>query len=216
MASSFSAAEIVRALARLRADARGGVAILFAALGGAVDLGRAYSARQKLAEVATLACQYAGRPSVVASVAAGDGFPDSRAYAAKVTGFIATSLKAQNFQYPQTTVRPFAYAPGGPADVALSASVPTSFMQVARVAQLPVSAATHCFDQPPAVAAGAAVAGLLGQGGGSEPMADQASVEQEAIQLAQKFCQSPPGESRLEDLLPGVSEAQLRALCPPR
>ena len=144
-------------LARFRVAAGGNVAIIFAfslmgltiSLGGAVDLARAYSARQKLVEVATLACQYASRPSVIQTDATDyTGQNGVSAYTTAVTNFITTSLKAQNFQYTQTTTTPFSSTQNGPASVTLTASVPTTFMQVAQINQMAVAASVHCYDTP--------------------------------------------------------------------
>ena len=138
-------------------DASGNVAIIFAvsvtaitvALGGAFDLSRAYSARQRLVEVATLACQFASRPSIIQTDASDySGANGAATYTSKVTGFITTSLQAQNFQYAQTTASPFTYTQNGPANVSLSASVPTTLMQVAQIMQVPISASIHCYDSP--------------------------------------------------------------------
>ena len=57
----------------LRDDVHGQIAIMLAvssiavllAVGAGIDLARAYSAQLKLSEVATLACQYSTRPSVI-------------------------------------------------------------------------------------------------------------------------------------------------------
>jgi Flp pilus assembly protein TadG len=148
-------------LARFRANVGGNVAIVFAfsvititvALGGAVDVARAYSARQKLVEVATLACQYASRPSVIQTDATDySGQNGQAAYTTAVTNFITSSLKAQNFQYAQTTGTPFSSTQNGPANVNLTASVPTTIMQIAQIMQVPVSASVHCYDSAGSVA----------------------------------------------------------------
>jgi Flp pilus assembly protein TadG len=144
-------------LARFGNDISGNVAIIFAfslvaitlATGGAIDLGRAYSARQKLYEVATLACQYASRPSVIQTDASNySGSNGQAAYATKVASFITTSLQSQNFQYSQTTATPFTSTQNGPANVSLTANVPTTFMQIAQIANVSISASVHCFDAP--------------------------------------------------------------------
>jgi Flp pilus assembly protein TadG len=143
------------ALRRFCRAERGNVAIVFAfslitlavALGGGIDLARAYSARQKLSEVATLACQYASRPSVIQTDASDySGSNGQSAYKTAVTNFITSSLQAQNFPYPQTTATPFSSVQNGPANVSLTASVPTTFMQIAAITQVPVSASAHCYD----------------------------------------------------------------------
>lgn len=142
-------------------DESGQVAILFGltitglvlATGGGVDLSRAYQARQKLSEVATLACQYASRPSVVqmgsSTYTAPSGGPT---YSSAVGAFIQGALASQNFHWPQTTQPPFSYTANGPASVALSAAVPTAFMQLAGVSDIAVGATAHCYDNPTGIA----------------------------------------------------------------
>jgi Flp pilus assembly protein TadG len=144
-------------LARFRRDQDGNVALIFAfsliaivlALGAAMDLARAYNARQKLYETATLACQYASRPSVIQTEAASySGSNGQTTYASSVESFITSTLKSQNFQYTQTTATPFTFTQGGPANVTLTANVPTTFMQIIQITQMPVSSTVHCFDAP--------------------------------------------------------------------
>lgn len=155
-------------LGRLRSTARafrreesGQIAVVFGltllgillATGGGLDLSRAYQARQKLSEVATLACQYARRPSVVAMASSSYVPPNGGpTYTSAVTSYIDAALTSQQFGWTQTNGAPFTYAADGPADVSLAASVPTSFMRLANVTQMPVAAASHCFDNPTAVA----------------------------------------------------------------
>lgn len=69
-------------------DVRGNIAMLFAlscsaafiAMGAGLDLSRAFSARQRLSEVAALTCQYSVRPSIVilGSSSSGGSRPASR------------------------------------------------------------------------------------------------------------------------------------------
>ena len=62
-------------LRRFGSDGSGQIVIIFAlastaivvAVGSGIDLSRAYVARQKLSEVATLTCQFANRSSIVAT-----------------------------------------------------------------------------------------------------------------------------------------------------
>jgi Flp pilus assembly protein TadG len=145
---------------RWRSDRSGNIAIIFAAssvalllaFGGAVDLGRAYTAKQKLSQTATLACQFASRPSIIdTSTASYTGANGGSTYSANVKNFITQSLAAQKFVYTQTTASPFTYTQNGPADVALSATVPTLLMQIAHITQIPISAAAHCYDTPTAI-----------------------------------------------------------------
>jgi Flp pilus assembly protein TadG len=207
-------------------DARGGVAIIFAfslpmltiALGGAVDLSRAYAARQTLSEVATLACQYASRPSVVGS---GD-FANSisaagqAAYRKRVTDFIGKTLSTQNFQYPQTTLEPFTFVPHGPADIRLTATVPTSFMAIAQIATVPVAAAVHCFDQPLAGEEGRGMLALATEGATMDPAYREQLAQRQGLLQAIRFCNSPRGSMQVPVTMQLLSEDQLRALCPPR
>ncbi|MGD0719489.1 MAG: TadE/TadG family type IV pilus assembly protein [Roseiarcus sp.] len=155
---------------RFARSAGGNVAILFAftlvtlslGLGGGIDLARAYSARQKLVEVATLACQFASRPSIIQTDATDySGQNGKSAYSTAVTNFISTSLTAQNFPYTQLTASPFTFTQNGPANVSLTANVPTTFMQLARISQVPVSAAIHCYDSPASVPAVVASAYII-------------------------------------------------------
>ncbi len=97
---------------RWRSDRSGNIAIIFAAssvalllaFGGAVDLGRAYAAKQKLSQTATLACQFASRPSIIdTSTASYSGANGGSTYSANVKNFITQSLAAQKFAYTQTT-----------------------------------------------------------------------------------------------------------------
>ncbi|WP_158815147.1 TadE/TadG family type IV pilus assembly protein [Methylocapsa sp. S129] len=155
--------------ARFKEDARGNIATVFAfsivaitiAAGGAVDLGRAYNAQQKLNAVATLACQYASRNALLATDAT--SYTGSNTYASKVASFITTNLQSQNFQYTQTTATPFTSTQNGPANVSLTANVPTTFMQIAQITQMPVSASVHCYDTPSSVTASATSGSYLVQ-----------------------------------------------------
>ena len=150
---------------RFRRDARGNVAIIFAfasaglllATGAGMDLSRAYFARQKLSQTATLTCQYATRPSVV-----NDGA--TALYAADVNTFANNQLATQN--WPSTDM-----PKGGPSGssstyfTATGASVgsntqeptgvaelwynmPTTFMKMFAVNRITVHAVMNC--QPPA------------------------------------------------------------------
>ena len=145
---------------RFVADRRGNIVVLFAfslvalalAVGAAIDLARAYNAQQKLYQTATLACQYASRPSVIQTASSHSGVANGfTTYVSKVNAFVTTTLQGQNFQYTQTTVAPFSAAQNGAANVHVTANVPTTFMQIAQFTQLPVSASVHCYDTPSSV-----------------------------------------------------------------
>jgi Flp pilus assembly protein TadG len=147
-------AKSVKTLRRFNADKRGNVALLFGltvvvifvAIGAGLDLARAYQTRQKLAEVAMLACQYATRPAIIAPVAASNsGTLQQQDYVAAVTSYINTSLGAQKLAVTQTTSAPFTYTPGGSSQVTLTATMPTVFMQIANVNTIPLKATANCF-----------------------------------------------------------------------
>jgi Flp pilus assembly protein TadG len=128
---------------RFASDRRGNIAMLFAVaavmivtgVGAGIDLARAYGARQRLSQTAILACQFASRPSIN---------PSSATYMSKVTSFITATLTQQNFQWTQTNSAPYTYNPAGTSTVTLSASVPTSFMQIVHIATIPISATSTC------------------------------------------------------------------------
>jgi hypothetical protein len=147
-------AKFVKALQPFNADERGNVALLFGltvvmifvAVGAGLDLARAYQTRQKLAEVAMLACQYATRPTIIAPVAASNsGTLQQQDYVAAVTSYINTSLGAQKLAVTQTSSAPFTYTPGGSSQVTLTATMPTVFMQIANVTTIPLKATANCF-----------------------------------------------------------------------
>ncbi len=116
-------------------------------VGAGIDLGRAYFAKQRLVETATLACQYASRPSIIdTSTASYSGSNGGTTYVSAVTTFINSTLQSQHFQYAQTNASPFSYTQNGPANVTLNAIVPTTFMQIIKVPVVAVSATSHCYD----------------------------------------------------------------------
>jgi len=136
-------------------DQKANVSMLFAFMsiviivgaGASIDLTRAYMARQKLAEAATLACQYASRPSIIdTSASSYSGTGGGTAYISAVDAFITSTLASQHIQYTQTTATPFSYTQNGAANVSLTASVPTSFMKIINITQMPISATSHCYD----------------------------------------------------------------------
>jgi Flp pilus assembly protein TadG len=143
-----------RTLSRFGNDTGGNIALIFGlsavmiftALGAGLDLSRAYLARQKLSQVATLACQYASRSTILDTLTSGTG----SAYASQVTSYITTAWQNQNVNLNQTNGSPFTYAQGGAANVSLSASVPTTFMQIAGFTAIPIQAQSHCYDTPSA------------------------------------------------------------------
>jgi len=142
------------ALTNFRSDGRGSTAVMFGltscmiliAVGAGLDLSRAYQTRQKLAEVAMLGCQFATRPMITAPVAASNSGTLQRTnYISAVTSFVNTSLSSQKLSFTQTNGTPFTYTTGGSAQVTLTATVPTAFMQIIQVSSIPVSATSNCF-----------------------------------------------------------------------
>ncbi len=126
--------------------------MIVTAAGAGMDLSRAYLARQKLSEVATLACQYASRPSILqTSLASYTGSNGGTSYVTAVNNYITQSLSSQNFILSQTNGSPFTYTQGGAANVTLTATVPTTFMQIAQVTTIPITATSHCYDSPSSV-----------------------------------------------------------------
>ena len=101
--------------------------VLFVAVGGGIDLSRAYNASQELTDVANLGCQYANRPSIVQNASMSGGGP---AYVTSVTNFINASLSSQNFPFTQTNSTPFSYVQNGAANVSLTSTVPTVFASI--------------------------------------------------------------------------------------
>jgi Flp pilus assembly protein TadG len=153
--------KLLRTLARFGGDTRGNIALIFGlssvmiftAVGAGLDLSRAYLARQKLSQVATLACQYASRPAIVeTSTASYNGSGGGAAYSSQVTSFITTAWQNQNISLTQTNGTPFTYTQNGPANVTLAASVPTTFMQIAGFTAIPLQVQVHCYDTPGSVA----------------------------------------------------------------
>jgi Flp pilus assembly protein TadG len=149
--------KLANLLSGFHRNRRGSVAILFAlacvmlfvGMGAGLDLARAYQTRQKLAEVAMLSCQYATRPAIIQPVAASNSGTEERAdYVSTVTSFVNTSLGAQKIPFTQTNSTPFTYANNGAAQVSLSATVPTTFMQVMHLNTIPVTVTANCFSMP--------------------------------------------------------------------
>jgi Flp pilus assembly protein TadG len=145
------------AVRRLRDDCSGQMAVLFAlcstmvfvAVGAGLDLSNAYLARQKLTQVAIMACQYASRPSIIdTSLSSYTGSGGGTAYVTSVKNFITTTLASQSFRLSQTNSSPFTYTQNGPANVQLSASVPTFFMPIIKVNTIPIATQIHCYDTP--------------------------------------------------------------------
>ena len=150
---------------RFRLDARGNVAIIFAfastallvATGSGIDLSRAYFARQKLSQVATLTCQYSIRPSVVNNTGA------NTIYSTAVNQFAVNALTTQHWPSnamptggPTGTGSTYftgtgasssngTQVPNGVAE--LWYNVPTTFMKIFNVNQITVHAVMNC--QPP-------------------------------------------------------------------
>ena len=161
---------------RFRFDTRGNVATIFAvasmgllvATGAGMDLARAYFARQKLSEVATLTCQFAMRPSAVNAGAAAY-------YAANVNQFASNELTTQNWPAnalptggPSGTSSTYFTATGAgvgngtqePTGVAeLWYNMPTAFMKIVAVNQITVHAVMNC--QPPSQATPTTIGALV-------------------------------------------------------
>lgn len=137
---------------KLARDRRGQIAIVFAisavtvltAVGGGLDLGRAYLTRQQLSETVALTCQYANRASV-AQVAFGGGGQSS--YTADVNAFLTAAWNSQNPTYKETVTTPFTYTTGGAGVVNVAANVPTTLMNLVGIKTIPVSVSKPCFDQ---------------------------------------------------------------------
>jgi Flp pilus assembly protein TadG len=144
--------------AALLKDRRGAVAVILAvalvmivsAIGAGIDLMTAYSAQQKLTEVAALACQYAGKISNEAASTANansaTGPVGLATYDTNVNNFITNTLTAQHFTptYTQTTATPFVGQTGGAGTVTLTSSVPTTLMQVVGFTTVPIAAKQNC------------------------------------------------------------------------
>ena len=155
---SLSIAKMIAAFARkFRSATNGNVALVASismlaislAAGSSFDLARSYNARQKLSEVARLACQYAGRASIAQiDTAAYSGSNADAAYSAKVTSFISATWANQKLGLTQTNASPFTFTPGGAATVSLSASVTTSFLKLANMSAIPISVSLYCYDAP--------------------------------------------------------------------
>ena len=126
--------------------------LLFMAMGGGIDLSRAYLARQKLSQVATLACQYASRPAIVdTSSSSYSGSNGGATYTSNVNNFITTTWQSQKVGLVQTNAAPFNYTKNGPATVSLNSSVSTAFLQMFGFNSIPIGAQTHCYDNLTAV-----------------------------------------------------------------
>jgi Flp pilus assembly protein TadG len=159
--TKFVYQRLLRTLTRFGSDTRGNIALIFGlsavmiftAVGAGLDLSRAYLARQKLSQVATLACQYASRPAIVdTSTASYNGSGGGTTYSSQVASFITTAWQNQNIGLTQTYGTPFTYTQNGPANVTLAASVPTTFMQIAGFTTIPLQVQAHCYDTPGSVA----------------------------------------------------------------
>ena len=95
-----------------------------------------------------LGCQFATRSTIDAPVAASNsGTLQQADYVATVTSFIQTSLSSQHLSQPQTNAAPFTYTAGGSAQISLTATVPTMFMEIAHVDIIPVSVTANCFTR---------------------------------------------------------------------
>ena len=151
---------LLRAGRRFRADQSGNIVIIFAlsavmivtAVGAGIDLSRAYLARQQISHVASLACQYASRPSVVdTSTASYTGTNGGSTYTSSVSNFITTTWQAQKVGITQTNGSPFSYTQGGAANISLTSSVPTMFMEIVGTTQIPIAVNMQCYATPATV-----------------------------------------------------------------
>jgi hypothetical protein len=130
--------------------------LLLAAGGAGIDLMRAYGDEQKLSEVATLACQYATRPSVIQTAStnyAGSGSLGS--FDANVKAFVASALHTQfpagSASYGVTPV--ISGSPGSLMTIALASSSANTFMGMFGYSSVPLAATAQCFatTAPPQV-----------------------------------------------------------------
>ena len=159
-------ARLLDEIRRFRTDRSGQIAIIFAisslalmlGVGAGIDLARAYSARQKLSEVATLACQFSTRPSVVQTASTSyTGTNGFQTYVTAVNNFATSSLTSQAWNWATPTgaagttgtyftATPAAGAATTPtnASVTMAANIPTALMQLAHVTQIPVQATINC------------------------------------------------------------------------
>ena len=152
-------------ITRFQADAKGQIAIIFAlvsivvviGIGSGIDLSRAYNARQKLSQAATLTCQYSTRTSVADAGA----FVN---YVQQVNTYAPSALASQNWNatIPVTAANQSgtayfsATAPSGAsASTAVNgvtemwANIPTTFLRIANVTNMPVHAIVSCQTPPP-------------------------------------------------------------------
>ena len=135
---------------------------IFAGLGAGVDLAKAFAARQRLSDVATLACQYSTRPSVAqtanSSYSGSNGF---QTYVNAVNAYVTASLANQKWgwaapkggssspgSYFTATPAvggntPAANEPTNPA-VEMNASIPTSFGRLLNLTSIPIHAKITC------------------------------------------------------------------------
>ena len=160
---------LLKILGAFRAEESGQILIIFAlsslgifaGLGAGVDLSAAYAARQRLSEVATLACQYSTRPSVAQTAAASySGSNGFQTYVSAINAFAAASLVTQHWNNatpsgptgtagnyftatPASGTTGAAAVPSNPA-VEMSASIPTSFGKILNLTSIPVHAKIAC------------------------------------------------------------------------
>ena len=145
------------AVARLAAARGGQISVLFAlvgmtlitAVGGGIDLGRAYFVRQQLSNAALLTCQYAGRSSVLQNVyGSGTGTANGTAvYQAAVSTFLTNNLIAQKMTWPLAANGGFTYAPTG-GTIKLAVNLPATILSVIGVSTIPTSVTMHCLATP--------------------------------------------------------------------
>jgi len=119
--------------------------MIFTALGAGLDLSRAYLARQKISQVAAMACQFSNHANSSDTAA-----PTDADATAQVTNFINTTSQTQNVTLSQPPNTPsFTYVQGGNSTVNLVASVPTTFMELWNIYSIPISVQVNCKNTLP-------------------------------------------------------------------
>jgi len=130
--------------------------LLVTALGAGLDLMKAYGEEQKLTQVAAMACQYAVRPSVIATASTNYADSGSTAtYLANVKTFATQALHAQfASNSPSYNATPtISGTPGELTTVSFTSSVSTAFMKMVGFSSVPITATSNCYatSTPPQV-----------------------------------------------------------------
>ena len=166
--SAWDAARLL--LRRFKAAQSGQIAIIFAlasvslvvAVGSGIDMGRAYVARQRMAQVATLTCQYSTRTSVVNTANTTFSGPNGfQTYKTAVNAFAANSLTSQHWsgtlptdttggtnyftatQASGSSNSSTSYVPSSP-QTDLTSSIPTIFLKIANINSVPLHVHVDC------------------------------------------------------------------------